>query len=264
MPLVPDATTRFSTRVADYVRYRPTYPRAVVDHLRGAIGLRPGHVVADVGSGTGISAELFLTAGHVVHGVEPNADMRAAAEHLLAGYRGFRSVAAPAERMTLPDASVDLIVCAQAFHWFDHTACRKEFARVLRPVPLGHVLLMWNDRRRAASPFAEGYERLLYAHAIDYDSVRHSRLPHESIAGFFAPHRVRTAAFPNTQSFDFDSLRGRLLSSSYAPLPGHPSHGPMLEALQALFDRHQQGGRVTFEYDTRLYYAPLPGAGQAG
>jgi hypothetical protein len=56
---------------------------------------------------------------------------------------------------------------------------------------------------------------------------------------------------------DFDALRGRLLSSSYAPAAGHPNHGPMLADLRKIFDSHAVSGRVRFEYETHVYYGRL-------
>src|SRR5579885_3110804 len=128
-----DPTRRFSDRVENYVRYRPHYPDGVLDVLRTETGLTPTAVVADVGSGTGISAKLFLRNGNLVLGVEPNREMREAAERLLSDYPHFTSVAGTAEATTLPDRSVDYAVAAQAFHWFDHDRARHEFARILHP-----------------------------------------------------------------------------------------------------------------------------------
>lgn len=155
---VANALTRFSNRVQDYIRYRPGYPQAVMDCLRDEFGLRPQQVVADIGSGTGISTGLLLDNGHRVIAVEPNADMRAAAETRYGSNGAFQSVAAPAEATTLPDASVDWIVAAQAFHWFDVEKCRVEFRRILKRG--GFVALLWNDRRDD-TPFLRGYDALL-------------------------------------------------------------------------------------------------------
>src|SRR3954470_12045227 len=124
-PVVGDAKTRFSVRVADYVKYRPGYPPEVVGFLREEIGLAPSWVVADVGAGTGISAKVFLDAGCEVVGVEPNAEMRAAMVEVLVGNPKFRAVEGAAEGTNLPDGSADLVVCAQAFHWFEVEATRR-------------------------------------------------------------------------------------------------------------------------------------------
>jgi SAM-dependent methyltransferase len=252
-----DPTRRFSDRVANYTRYRPGYPEALVRELQGSAGVTAASVVADVGSGTGISTELFLRFGCEVFAVEPNAEMRHAAEEQLAGYPGFHSVAAPAERTTLPDASVDLVAAGQAFHWFDVERTRDEFARILRRG--GPVCLFWNTRRTDDTPFASAYERLLLRFGTDYREVDHRNVDATVLGRFFAgPYRRNV--FANSQTFDLDGLTGRLLSSSYVPPPGHPDHAPMLEALAAIFAKHAEGGRVRFSYDTELYVGGVGGA----
>lgn len=249
------STERFSDRVADYVRYRPGYPPATLDLLRREIGLSAASVVADVGSGTGISAALFLAAGAEVYAVEPNDAMRAAAESLLAGQAKLHSVPGTAEATTLPDASVDVVAAAQAFHWFDRERARAEFARILRPA--GHVVLLWNSRHVDATPFLRAYEALLKRFATDYEAVNHQNVDASAVARFYAPGSCVRAVLPNSQTFDFTGLRGRLLSSSYAPAAGDPRHEPMLAELRRLFDDHAVEGTVRFDYDTEIYYGGL-------
>jgi SAM-dependent methyltransferase len=246
-----DATTRFSDRVRNYVRYRPGYPPPVLDVLRAATGLAPAHVVADVGSGTGISARLFVDAGNTVHAVEPNAEMRAAAESLLGADPRFRSVDGAAEATTLPDASVDYVVAAQAFHWFDAPAVGREWRRILRPG--GWMVLLWNARKTDTTPFLREYEALLHAHGTDYASVNHENVTARTIGGVLGEGFGRRDV-PNAQVFDWDGLKGRLLSSSYAPNEGHPRHAPMMDALERLFRAHAEDGRVRLEYDTQIYW----------
>lgn len=255
MALTSDPTQRFSARVDDYVRYRPRYPNAVLDLFRNELGLTPGSVVADVGSGTGISAEPFLRAGHVVYCVEPNANMRAAAERLLGLHVGFRSVNGSAEATTLPDRSVDFILCAQAFHWFDRAKAKLEFARITRPG--AWVVLMWNNRRKAGTPFLEGYEDLLNRYGTDYQQVDHSNLTEADIVAFLGGS-PRTFHVPNAQHLDFDGLKGRAFSGSYTPLPGQAGYVEMNNGLRELFDRTAQGGRVTIKYDTEVFAGRLP------
>jgi SAM-dependent methyltransferase len=250
-----DPTRRFSGRVENYVRYRPGYPRAIIALLQEQCGLTPEAVIADVGSGTGILSELFLKHGNRVYGVEPNGPMRAAAEGLLKNYPGFVSVPARAEATTLEDGSVDLIVVGQAFHWFDIPRARVEFARILKPG--GWVVLVWNTRRTTSTPFMAAYERLVNTYAPEYREVTHRRIDEATIGAFYAPGTYRKATFDNRQSFDFEGLKGRLLSSSYTPQEGHPAYGPMLDELRAIFDEYQQHGRIEFEYDTEVYYGRL-------
>lgn len=257
---LPDPRQRFSGRVADYVLYRPGYPEALLGALEREAGLGPASVVADVGAGTGISAELLLRAGVEVYAVEPNAEMRAAAEERLRRDPRFHAVDGSAEETGLPPASVDLVVAAQALHWFDLPAARAEFLRILRPG--GWLAVFWNVRRTETTPFLRGYEALLRRHATDYEVVDHRNVGEEALLGLFG-EPPRRLVFENEQSFDLAGLRGRLLSSSYAPAAGHPAHEPMLEELARLFGEHEEEGRVRFEYDAELYLGRLhaePGA----
>jgi ubiquinone/menaquinone biosynthesis C-methylase UbiE len=312
--MIIDPTKRFSSRVENYIKYRPGYPAAILDLLKEQCGLTRASVIADVGSGTGILTELLLKNCSPVFGVEPNRDMREAAERLLGKHSNFTSISGTAECTTLKDQSVDVITAGQAFHWFDREKTRHEFLRILKPG--GWVVLIWNDRNTTARPFFKAYEELLMTYATDYAAVNHKQIDPEMISAFFGaakfkpnsevkhcvneigqarctvPARAKRAGrtvqsvtpdnvpsapgtargqrsapslpasdfgfkhaiFPNEQVFDFEGLRGRLLSSSYSPEAGHPKHTPMLNALRAVFDNHQTTGKVTFEYDTSVFY----------
>jgi len=249
------ASERFSDRVEDYAKYRPGYPDGLFDLLGRECGLREGCAVADLGSGTGIFAKALLARGATVYAVEPNGPMRAAAERELSGDERFHSVAATAEGTGLADASVDLVTCAQSFHWFDKTAAKREFLRVLRPG--GWAALVWNERLDGASPFMVAYERALWDHCPDYANADHRNTVEDELREFFAPVPMQTASFPNEQRLDLTGLVGRSLSSSYAPKPGSPDHAPYLEELRVMFEEHNHGGIVTFAYETKAYFAPL-------
>jgi ubiquinone/menaquinone biosynthesis C-methylase UbiE len=250
-----DSTQRFSSRVENYVKYRPSYPQEIITALQQACGLTSDSIVADVGSGTGIFAELLLRNGNTVYGIEPNQAMRAAGEQLLQHFPRFHSVNGTAEATTLPAQSVDFITAGQAFHWFDPDRARREFARILRPG--GWVALIWNERRSDSTPFLRDYEQLLRTYGTDYEASKHTNFDAELIRAFFAPNPMFMQTFENQQRFDYDGLRGRLLSSSYTPEPGHPRHVPMMAELQRIFEQHAVDGTVVFEYDTVLYYGQL-------
>jgi SAM-dependent methyltransferase len=250
-----DPTRRFSNRVEDYVRYRPTYPRALVGLLEDECGMTRESVIADVGSGTGILSELFLRGGNRVYGVEPNREMREAGERLLSSYENFLSVDGRAEATTLADASVDFVTAGQAFHWFNPASARREFERVLKAG--GWAVLVWNSRRTEGTPLLAEYERLLLEYGTDYKEVSSKWAAEENIKTLFGPEEVLTKEFDNEQVLDFDGLKGRLTSASYAPLPGHPNHEPMMRELAALFERHRRDGRVVVEYDTKVFYGRL-------
>ncbi len=249
-----ESVNRFTSRVEDYARYRPGYPVEIIHLLATECGLTPDSIVADVGSGTGKLSEIFLANGNVVIGIEPNESMRVVAEEIFNDDPRFRSVNGTAEATTLPEASVDLIVAGQAFHWFDPPKTREEWIRILKP---GHwVALIWNDRELETTPFLSDYEQMLVDFGTDYAEVRHDKgMP--MIQQFFAGDEFVLKGFPNTQVFDFDGLRGRVRSSSYTPEPNHPSFDPMMRRLEAVFDKHQENGYVNFDYETKVFYGRL-------
>lgn len=246
-----NATSRFSDRVENYIRYRPGYPGQVLETLRRECRLTPAHAIADIASGTGIWTKMLLENGNPVYGVEPNVDMRKAAERLLAAYPKFISVDGKAESTTLPEASVDVVTAAQSAHWFDRGRARSEFSRILKPG--GWLVLLWNERAIDTTPFLCEYEQLLLTYGTDYQEIRHEKTT-DAVNEFFDPAPYQERVFPMQQEFDYSGLEGRLLSSSYAPGPGHPKHEPMLRGLRRIFAERAVNGRVTFEYKTRVYF----------
>jgi SAM-dependent methyltransferase len=252
---VRDPKTRFSDRVDDYVKYRPRYGREVVEALEKACGLTPSHILADIGCGTGFSAEPFLQNGNRVIGIEPNHEMREAGKSYLTSYPKFEMHEGSAERTGLPEQSADFVLAGQAFHWFNPELARGEFARVLKPD--GWCVLIWHDRSIDASPFLRAYEAFLQRHAIDYRQVVHRQVANfDVLRAFFAPCEVKLITIPAQQRFDFDGLRGRLLSSSYMPREG-PKAAAMLAELPELFSSHHSDGHVVLQYETKIFSGHL-------
>jgi SAM-dependent methyltransferase len=252
-----DAKQRFSSRVADYIRYRPSYPPALLDLLAKECPLRREHVIADIGSGTGLLSKLFLDHGNRLYGVEPNAEMRAGGEEFLRGYNNFTSVNGSAEATTLPNANMDFITVGQAFHWFDVPAAEREFRRILKPG--GWVVVVWQDRRMEETAFAREYESLLERFGIDYKTVKNAYPEADKILHFFEAGTFQSRDLRNQQVLDWEGLRGRLRSSSYAPTENHANYEPMMAELRRIFDAHQQNGTVRMEYFARVYFGKLAG-----
>ena len=248
-------TERFSDRVEDYVKYRPHYSRDVVKALTSECGLSPDHLVIDVGCGTGFLAKIFLENGNQVIGIEPNANMRQAGEQFLSPFEKFSMVTGSAEDTSLPDQSADFVIAAQAFHWFQPEATRREFARILRPG--GWAVLIWHDRDMESTPFLRAYEGFLLRYSTDYTTVAHNKVEnYGALERFYSPDRMRLNVQETQQRFDLEGLRGRLLSSSYAPREG-PAAEVMLDELPKLFERYAENGSVTLEYRTKIYFGHL-------
>ncbi|MES2062666.1 MAG: class I SAM-dependent methyltransferase [Bacteroidota bacterium] len=248
--MTTNSTTRFSNRVNDYVKYRPGYPIQIIDHLQKQYNLTTDKLIADIGAGTGISTQLFLEAGYRVIAVEPNAPMRNKAVELLGNWPGFKAQNGTAEDTGLATESIDAVIAGQAFHWFDAKKTRLEFDRILKPN--GLIALIWNERR-TGSAFEKDYDQLIIKHGKDYVQVDHRNIDAEHIGEFFTPQPYQLKTFYNEQIFDFDGLKGRLSSSSYMPTKDEEGYQAMIADLQTLFDKYQQNGSITIQYDTNVY-----------
>jgi ubiquinone/menaquinone biosynthesis C-methylase UbiE len=242
------STERFSDRVEQYARYRPRYPHALFHLLLRKVPLPA--IVADIGSGTGILTDQLLQAGYEVIAVEPNGPMRNAAEQQLATRPAFRSVDGTAEETKLSANAVDLITCAQSFHWFDREKCRTEFDRILRPN--GLIALIWNDRAQN-DPFMDRYDDVLTKLVPEYPNCSHRRVSKPDIEAFFSADSFELFHFANQQSLTREEFLGRLVSSSYVPLSGEPGHEQLIEACNTLFYEFAADGLVQFLYETQVY-----------
>lgn len=253
-------TERFSTRAEHYARARPGYPAVILDELlrRGAWSAEA--LVADVGSGTGLLARLFLNGGSVVVGVEPNGAMRVAGDRELQSFREggqFHSVNGTAEATTLASESVDLVVCGQAAHWFDAPRARKKFRRVLKPQ--GWLALIWNDWRHSSQPLALAYLALIEHHATHQTSSE-ARVSQELVTPFFGPGPFSGFRAPNAHHYTRESWISRALSVSYLPEMGTPEAVELLQQLGEMFDGHQKDGLVELEYETHVFLGRLSDA----
>jgi len=249
-----NSTTRFSNRVEDYVKYRPHYPEAIITFLQEQYHLTTDKIIADIGAGTGISAELFLKAGYKVIAVEPNKEMREKSIALLNKFEKFNAVDGTAENSSLQDKSVDAIIAGQAFHWFNVTETKIEFERILKPN--GIVVLIWNERL-ALSDFEKEYDNLIVKHGTDYKKIDHRNISADKIAAFFHPQPMQLKIFANKQVFDFEGLKGRLLSSSYMPTVADSGYAKMITDLQQLFEKYKENETITINYETKLYVSKL-------
>jgi SAM-dependent methyltransferase len=245
-----DPLGRFGDRVADYVRHRPGYPSA----LMGLVGAGPGVRVCELGAGTGIFTARLLDAGCEVAAVEPNAEMRAALEAALSPHPRLRVSDGRAEATGLDAGTYDLVVAAQAFHWFEPDATHREALRVLRPG--GGGALLWNARRTTGAPLAEAYEAFLHAWGTDYGQLARRGVAAD-VSRFFGHSEWSHMRLSNHQDLDEAGFLGRLTSSSYVPAADDPRREPMLAAARALFLEHAPGGTARVDYDVDVYLGTL-------
>jgi SAM-dependent methyltransferase len=244
-----DPKKRFSSRVENYIKYRPSYPLEILNFLKEKNIIAKDTVIADVGSGTGILTKIFLDNGNRVYGIEPNKDMREAAENILKHYNNFYSIEGSAEATGLEENSIDLIIAGQSFHWFDVELTKIEFKRILKED--GHIIILWNSRKKSNNEFSQAYENLISTYGKDYKQVR---MNEGNIEGFF---HYQLKEFYNFQNFDFEGLKGRLLSASYMPLENDPNYEKMIVEIKKIFVKHKKNGKIRIEYNTKLYYGRL-------
>lgn len=249
------STERFTQTVQDYIKYRPSYPKEVLDLLIDKCDLTKDKIIADVGAGTGLLSKLFLNYGNLVYGVEPNQSMREAAEKDLKKYSNFLIIPGTAEATSLVKHSVDIITVGTAFHWFDIHKTKVEFRRILKIG--GWVLLVWNVRNVEQSAFLLDYENLLLKYGTDYKESNARKFDKTAVEEFFSPNEMKTQSFRNVQQFDWNGLKGRLLSTSYSLRPGDNQYEEMLNELRKIFESHQRNGIVEFLYDTKLNYGRI-------
>lgn len=229
---------KFDGKATLYAAYRPTYSNRLIDDLTA--DLPQDAAIADIGSGTGKLTELLLDRGYVVFAVEPNADMRAAAEKSLGSRPLFRSVDASAEHTTLPYAGVSLVTAAQSFHWFDCNAFRSECIRILRPG--GEVALIWNGYDEQA-PATIALEETLLRHCPEFKGFRGGVRLARTFDDFFESYTTTT--YPGSVVYDREAFLGRSLSSSYALAENDAGYGDYIAALNGYFDKFSIDGSLS-------------------
>ncbi|MHB1909392.1 MAG: class I SAM-dependent methyltransferase [Nitrososphaerales archaeon] len=254
--IMQDFSERFTGRAEAYSKYRPTYPREIINILVREIGFDSTKIVADIGSGTGILSRLFLENGNVVLGIEPNNDMRSFAESNLASFPKFSSINGTAEDTSLDDQSVDLLCVGQALHWFDPKKSRVEFKRILKKD--GYFLVAYNDRSKGQEGFGGSFDSLV-VEARAKNSVLtgdHYRVD-DGILDEFFERGCKKFLFSNEQKLDYEGVLGRAYSSSYWPRPDQSEYATFQRRLGEIFAKFQKEGSVTIFYDTTVLFGSI-------
>ena len=247
-----DSKEKFSIRANDYVKYRPTYPKESINLIIDTFKLSENSIIADIGSGTGIFTSLFDNRVKTIFGIEPNNEMREKALLFLKGQQNYQPVRGDSENTNLDSNSIDAIVCAQAFHWFNVENSKREISRILKPEK--KVALIWNIRD-IRDPFFSEYENLLIKYANNYQDAAHNRNFDLVCDQFFSEHKK--IVIPNHLLYDFESVCGLLNSSSYCPLPNEKNYKPLFDEMIILFEKYQVNNKVNFIYETKLYIGTL-------
>lgn len=249
-----DSVRRFSYRAGNYDKFRPNYPEALIEYLHASTPIRSDHVIADIAAGTGIFTEQVAAWGNRVYAIEPNPYMRRIASQRLVALDRCILLEGTAESTGLPDDSIDIIVSAQAFHWFDLVRTKAEFRRVGRNSP--RVAIVWN-LRNTDTPFESAYETLIRRYAVDYLNVSQRKMNTVDVLSFFAPAVPEYRVFGHVDFLTHEQLRGRTCSYSFMPDGRSLLLPDMLASLATLFDTHQKGGKVRLSYKARLFVGAI-------
>lgn len=250
-----EPTHRFTGRVEAYQRFRSRYPRETIPLLQERCGLTHKSVIADIGAGTGMLAELFLENGNRVVAVEPNAEMRAACEKLIERYPRLTCINATAEETGLPAASADFVTAGRALHWFDLEKCRREFSRIVRAS--GWIVFASLGPHRGSEPIAKDYQELLGEYGIDFALLRERFHLGDAVREFFAGGQFEEAEFPRAEAMTFEELEGYTVSLSVTPKPDHPRYPSMQKALREYFAHYESGGKLRLPMNCKLHFGQL-------
>lgn len=243
----------FSGKFSAYSKYRPGYPPILLKMMEQHAGLTGKTVVGDIGSGTGILSKMFIENGNTVYGVEPNDEMREYSSLVLRDYPGFHAAKGTGENTGLPDGSIDLIVCAQAFHWLNPDLAGTEFKRVLRE--RGYTALIWNDRTQEENSFNSDYEsicRKFKSFKPKYNSSGRTLIDRKVLDNFFKGEYMILEA-ENHQDLTMEGVMGRYSSASYAIEPDEPEYNSLLSEMKEAFRKYQKGGIVRIQYATKIF-----------
>jgi ubiquinone/menaquinone biosynthesis C-methylase UbiE len=248
-------TDRFSGRVQAYLAYRPRFPREIVPFLREHSALPSGAVVADIGAGTGMLAEIFLEAGPRVLAVEPNTEMLEACRALAAHHPALEAVEGSAEATTLPDASVDLIAVGRAMHWFDWPHAHREFHRILKPD--GWVLVASNGHSDSGGPIPNRLSEILRKSRTDSAEADTTRDFNQRLQEFLDTSTWQRTTLHHSMMVDFATLLGYAESLSAIPRPGERGYDGMVAELRAVFEEYRQEGRLVTPLICNLHLGRL-------
>lgn len=241
---------RFRGKTGDYSRNRPGYPQEIITILQRENAVNSHSTIADIGSGTGKLAELFLKNGLRVVCVEPNPEMRTQASVDLMGYHDFSIMDGTAEDTGIDRNSVDLVVAGQAFHWFSPAESAGEFLRILKPG--GMAALIWNDRVLGRDDFNAEYEHICRVFSNGYHQPGSLALDRSIIDRFFEGN-VKVFTLENAQKLDLEGIMGRYFSASYALGPEDSRYAELLMEFCDAFSRHSVDGFATIRYQSRVF-----------
>lgn len=247
-----DNTNKFSGKAENYVKARPDYPKVVFNYLKSELVAHENSVFADIGAGTGIFTKKLLDCGCTVFAVEPNSDMRSALKNSIGGSEKLFIVDGTDKYTGLSGGSVDFVSAAQAFHWFDVHAFKKECLRILKPG--GYVILVWNTRKNDSELIKENAE-ICHKYCPDFTGFSGGkRNSKENIDEFFCKN-YQTVKFKNDLIYNKEKFIERMLSASYSLTEKDEKYAEYIKALEEFFEINKNDDGLLFVPNETVLYA---------
>ncbi|MGF1448134.1 MAG: class I SAM-dependent methyltransferase [Opitutales bacterium] len=250
-----DPAQRYKRRGNEFAPFREVFPPAVFNLFHDACGLEPGSPVADVSSADGNFSRLLLERGYRVFAVERLAWLREMAQQELGDNPSFECLRGRTDATTLADSSMEAAVVCGPLPWQEIFNAREEFRRILQPG--GWLFLVRNVHGSADAELLQSFDNLLVEFGTDYRAAGNGPVTAKDFENFFGHRQFEHCLFPNAQTMNWESFKGRLLASCYAPGPGHPDCPPMLRRLRQIYEAHQSYSEVHLPYDTAVTFGRM-------
>ncbi len=245
-----NTTQVYSSKAEKYARYRWSYAPEAIQTILDVTGITAESVVADIGAGTGILTQEFVGQVKRIFAVEPNPEMRAIATRKLAQYPSCQVVDGRSEATTLADNSIDLITAAQAIHWFDPQAAKKEFHRILKPAG-------WLAICRNYGTDHELGEALQDVYPVETDTETLMIGKSQPRSFYFEDGEYRRQEYPFKIQVTWEEFFGGVSTASFAPDEGSLLYAEFENGVRKVFDRFSSEGLILQQGVTELYLGQI-------
>lgn len=237
----------FYNRANEYAIGRPTYPEEILKRLK-ELGIGRNSTIADVGAGTGLLTRMLSEIGCRILAVEPNIEMLSECKKYCSTITSIEYINEPAESTGIKEHSLDLIIIAQAFHWFDKELSKVEFKRILKEK--GYVIFLWNDMQ-IDNEFANEYINIIRKYKIKTTAAITNFDPDKEKYNFLG-QSFEKIYYNNSQFLTIDGIIGNATSLSYTPSKLDSNYNQFVQELKKLFLKYQVDGKVIINYKTEM------------
>jgi len=242
-----DSKELFTSKSKIYDAYRPKYSEQFIDSIIENYPLSHLAKIADIGAGTGILTQQLLRIGCEIFAIEPNKEMREIAENKFLNEKKCHVINGSAEKTTLNDNSMDLIIVAQAFHWFEIESFRKEFQRISKR---NKAILVWNTKK-TSQPYLAELEEVNQKYCKEFKGFS-GGIEIDQISSFFDNHYIRKEFENNLRMKKHNFVNG-ILTGSYTPDKEDKDYEAYVQKIEEIFEKYCINGELIIENDTIAY-----------